>query len=78
MFLFHGNLDTLYNCSLALRGDLLCALERDERELEVVRCLLKSILLSRLMIKLKPGITTTRERSTNEIELKRSKLLEIC
>jgi hypothetical protein len=31
MFFFHGNLDTLYDRSLALCGDLLRALERDER-----------------------------------------------
>ena len=50
MFPFHSNLDTLYDCSLALCGDLLRTLERDEGELEVVRGLLKSILL--------PGLVT--------------------
>jgi hypothetical protein len=33
VLLFHGNLDTLYDRSLALRGYLLRTLERDEREL---------------------------------------------
>ena len=49
VFLFHGNSNTLYDCPLAFCGDLLRTLERNQGELKVVRCFLKSILLSRLV-----------------------------
>lgn len=78
VFLLHSNLDTLYDCSLALCGNLLRALERDKGELEVVRCLLKSVLLSGLVTKIQSGSIGIRARGTNGVELKGSKLLEIC
>lgn len=78
MFPFHSNLDTLYDRSLALCGDLLRTLERDERELEVVRCLLKNILLPGLVTKIQSGNVARGVRSTDEVELKGGKLLEIC
>jgi len=45
--------------------------------LEVMGCLLKSILLPRLTTKARSGIITTRERITDKVELKGSKFLEI-
>lgn len=41
LLLFYSKLDTCDHRPLALNADLLRALERDERELEVVRSLLQ-------------------------------------
>ena len=77
--IFHGDSGAFYDCSLALCGDLLRTLERNERELEVVRSLLKGILLPGLVRKnVRSEKIATRERSTNKVELKSNKFLEVC
>lgn len=78
MFFFHGNLDTLYDRSLALCGNLLRTLERDEGELKVMRCLLESILLPGLATEVRSGIITIGMGITDEIELKSGELLQVC
>lgn len=78
MFFFHGNLDTLYDRSLALCGNLLRTLERDEGELKVMRCLLESILLPGLATEVRSGIITIGMGITDEVELKSGELLQVC